>query len=312
MLKSAIASGMMNSMTLIERFQGVAGRRALLEALTRNELICDKALAQLVANACTLLSFNAEAAIVTQGGADQELYFLLAGSVVIERNGRAGPIRSAGSYVGEMSVIDGSVKRSATVRAREETVVAKISEPAFAALADEHPILWRRLAMEVARRLRQRLEDVPQRNAVPRVFIGSSREALLVAAAIEAGLKGEGLEVVIWTEGVFGASVTNIEALEGAIRTCDFAVLILSADDKVTSRGRAIASPRDNVILELGMFIGAVGRSRTFAVLPEGANVKTPSDLLGLVPLFYSNGDPPDATRACREVRAAVLERGPK
>ena len=63
----------------------------------------------------------------------------------------------------------------------------------------------------------------------------------------------------------------------------DFAVLVVSDDDVTTSRKSTQASPRDNVILELGLFLGALGRRRAFVVVArtDDGVPKMPSDLLG-------------------------------
>jgi predicted nucleotide-binding protein len=50
--------------------------------------------------------------------------------------------------------------------------------------------------------------------------------------------------------------------------------------------------PRDNVVLELGMALGALGRDRALIVRPIG-DVKLPTDLLGITPILYQDG-PPD------------------
>jgi len=47
------------------------------------------------------------------------------------------------------------VERSATVTAASDSLIARISEPEFSAIADRFPGLWRRLAAELARRLRE-------------------------------------------------------------------------------------------------------------------------------------------------------------
>jgi hypothetical protein len=62
----------------------------------------------------------------------------------------------------------------------------------------------------------------------------------------------------------------------------DFAVMVLSPDDLIETRGQSYASPRDNVLFELGLFMGKIGRSRVFIVHEEDANVKLPSDLAGI------------------------------
>jgi predicted nucleotide-binding protein len=56
---------------------------------------------------------------------------------------------------------------------------------------------------------------------------------------------------------VFAASHFPIEDLETQVGNSDFAVLVLSPDDQViTARGTTGLAPRDNLILELGIFIG--------------------------------------------------------
>ncbi len=43
------------------------------------------------------------------------------------------------------------------------------------------------------------------------------------------------------------------------------------------SREKKQAAPRDNVVFELGMFMGCLGRERCFVVNEEGADLKLPS-----------------------------------
>lgn len=120
----------------------------------------------------------------------------------------------------------------------------------------------------------------------PSVFIGSSTEGLDVAKAIQVNLD-HGCEVVLWSQGVFGLSTGTLDSLVSALDTFDFAVIVVTPDDLVTSRGDTKNAPRDNVLLELGMFIGAIGRSRTFIVYDRTADLKLPSDLAGVTPATY-------------------------
>lgn len=71
----------------------------------------------------------------------------------------------------------------------------------------------------------------------------------------------------------------------------DFAVLVLTPDDTVTSRRLEQPAPRDNCIFELGLFMGALGRNRTYIVKPRDSDIKIPTDLLGLTPLTYALGE---------------------
>jgi CRP/FNR family cyclic AMP-dependent transcriptional regulator len=49
--------------------------------------------------------------------------------------------------------------------------------------------------------------------------------------------------------------------------------------------------PRDNVVFEAGMSLGALGRERTVLVIPRAKRTKLPSDLTGITPLEYNDGD---------------------
>ena len=98
--------------------------------------------------------------------------------------------------------------------ALEETVVAVLSEQSITLVADQHPVIWRRMAVVLSNRLRQRTEHVRPRNEVPVVFIGSSRESLVIAEAFRDGLAAKDVIVRLWSEGVFGASRFPIDDLE--------------------------------------------------------------------------------------------------
>jgi CRP/FNR family transcriptional regulator, cyclic AMP receptor protein len=230
--------------------------------------------------------------LIHQGGTDTDIFMILAGAVIVSPNGRDDTVRVAHNHVGEMATIDPTVRRSATVRASEPTVVARVREGDFSQIANDHPVVWRRLAMELAERLRRRASGVQIRKGTPRVFIASSFEALSTATQLQNELLSPDLEVKLWTDGmIFTPGSTNIEALEDELSRADFAVLLLSADDRVLSRWTWSKAPRDNLILELGLFIGAIGRHRAIMVYPRAARLKLPSDLLGVTPIKYLGSD---------------------
>ena len=120
----------------------------------------------------------------------------------------------------------------------------------------------------------------------PSMFIGSSTEGLSVAEAIQLNLDYS-CEVTIWSQGVFGLGQGTLESLVERLDDFDFAALILTPDDVTISRDEEKQAPRDNVLLELGLFIGAIGRERTFIVYDRGSNMKLPSDLAGVTPATY-------------------------
>src|SRR5262249_39111506 len=90
----------------------------------------------------------------------------------------------------------------------------------------------------------------------PRAFIGSSREGLPIAEAIQQNLDYS-CEATIWYQGVFGLGGGTLESLVDRLESFDFAILVLTPDDVTVSREQTQQSPRDNVLLELGMFLGA-------------------------------------------------------
>ena len=115
----------------------------------------------------------------------------------------------------------------------------------------------------------------------PSVFIGSSSEGLKFAKAIQM-LLDHASEVTIWSQGIFGLSEGTLESLVSAAEQFDFAVLVLTPDDLVESRGLTGTAPRDNVLFELGLFMGSLGRQRTFVVYDRTADIRLPSDLAGV------------------------------
>jgi O-acetyl-ADP-ribose deacetylase (regulator of RNase III) len=131
----------------------------------------------------------------------------------------------------------------------------------------------------------------------PRIFVGSSSEALRIARAVEAELADE-FEVTVWRQGTFKLNRTALDSLLADLDAFDAGVFVLRPDDVVVSRGRDEPAVRDNVIFELGLFMGRFGRDRTFMISPGG--LRLPSDLAGLITAEY------DAKRSDGNMRAAV------
>lgn len=121
-----------------------------------------------------------------------------------------------------------------------------------------------------------------------RIFIGSSKESLDIAHAIEETLS-EKHEPTVWDEGIFGLTESTLTGLISHLDKSDAAVFVLSPDDMTRLRGNEFATVRDNVIFELGLFIGRLGPKRTFFVIPNGQkDMHLPSDLLGITPATYN------------------------
>lgn len=115
----------------------------------------------------------------------------------------------------------------------------------------------------------------------PSIFIGSSSEGHKIAKALQV-LLDQNSEVAVWSQGVFGLSQGTLDSLVHALDEFDFAILVLTPDDLVISRSNENSIPRDNVLFELGLFMGGLGRDRTFIVYDRTTPPKLPSDLAGV------------------------------
>lgn len=302
---------------MIERFQGAQGERRLIDALLSQKAVHrTPEMADDLSKVVKLEEFKAGNTIITQDAEDTDMFFIIAGKVDIVINEREIAKRDAGEHIGEMALIDPKAKRSASVIAKETTVVARITEPDFTGIAARHPTLWRYLALELANRLRERNCWVRTPNHKPHLFIGSSVESLAVAREVQSLMAHDKYLMKLWTDGVFVASSTTVHDLMVEVKKADFAIMVFAADDKVVSRHKESATPRDNVVFELGLFMGDLGPDRSFIIKPRGLPLKIPTDLLGMKSLEYDSSDPAELTTAlapvCHEIRKRVTTLGMK
>lgn len=147
----------------------------------------------------------------------------------------------------------------------------------------------------------------------PRVFIGSSTEGLNVAYKIQKALDYS-CESTVWTQGVFKLTRSSLSSLVHAMNEHEYAVFVLTPDDILNLRKQEFVVARDNVLFELGLFIGRYGPEQVFMVQPRGCDqFHIPSDLLGIAPATYnpsrSDGNLAAALGpACSDIQASILE----
>jgi hypothetical protein len=139
------------------------------------------------------------------------------------------------------------------------------------------------------------------------IFIGSSVEGLTIARKLQVGLDYD-CEVTLWNQGVFGLGQGTLESLVKIIDRFDFAILVLTPDDLVQSRNTAVQAPRDNVLFELGLFMGGIGRDRTFVLHDRTAPIKIPSDLAGVTTLTFAPHSSGNLDAALGAVTARVVD----
>lgn len=134
----------------------------------------------------------------------------------------------------------------------------------------------------------------------PKIFIGSSVESLEIAHNIQELLEHEA-NPTVWTQGIFELSNTALEDLIKALDSFDYAIFIFKPEDISTIRSKNYNTVRDNVIFELGLFIGKLGRDKVFFVAPKNTkDFHLPSDLAGITYGTY------DADRDDENILAAL------
>lgn len=123
----------------------------------------------------------------------------------------------------------------------------------------------------------------------PRIFIGSSTEALDIAYAIQENLEHDS-NPTVWTQGIFEISSNSLDDLIQALNNFDFGIFVFKPDDITEMRSNKLNTVRDNVIFELGLFIGKLGKRRVFFVLPDSTrDFHLPTDLLGVTAGKYNS-----------------------
>lgn len=273
---------------MLQRFQGDRGRQLLLETLTAAKLIAgNRAAAEQAEASGELLAFEAGNPLIEQGDFTNDVFFILTGGCSVVVNGRHVGRRGPGDQVGEMAAIQPTQARSASVIATEATVALKLSEEHFSTLAEKHPQLYKLVAQELARRLLSRNALVGNYRDKTKLFIISSAESLPIARILESAFEREPFDVHLWTAGCFKVANYTLDDLEQEVDSSDFAVAIAHADDVVSTRGTDWPAPRDNVIFELGLFMGRLGRTRAILMEPRGTDVKLPSDMAGVMTIPY-------------------------
>lgn len=123
------------------------------------------------------------------------------------------------------------------------------------------------------------------------IFIGSSTKSLKIAESIFRNLdKGDNIFPETWTQDTFKPSEYPLDNLIRKVDEVKYAIFVFHPDDIIEIKGKGYKTVRDNVLFELGLFMGKLGRKNVFFALHKGVkNFRIPSDLLGLTYLTYDD-----------------------
>jgi hypothetical protein len=143
----------------------------------------------------------------------------------------------------------------------------------------------------------------------PNVFIASSVEGLSVAEAVNIKMEYDA-QVKQW-DNAFDLSSVTITSLIKRAKETEFGIFVFHPDDKTIIRENEYSSVRDNVLLELGLFIGALGIERCFVMIPKSKEneFRLPTDLAGITTTTYDDQleDKVDAVAtSCAKIKHAI------
>lgn len=141
------------------------------------------------------------------------------------------------------------------------------------------------------------LDDPPDPRA--RAAVATNRDVFVVyghdhdaRTQLEAMLRRWDLEPLILDQ-LPSEGTTLIEKLEKYARDdVRFAVVLATPDDEGHVRGKSDEAryrARQNVVLELGMLLAKIGRSRVAILLKDQESMERPSDLQGLIYLAFKD-----------------------
>lgn len=120
-----------------------------------------------------------------------------------------------------------------------------------------------------------------------KIFIGCSKKERQLAETAKLILSSD-FEVTIWDDTLWETDTEafklNDSILEGLLRSTlqfDFAVMIGTTDDIVEKKGETVLQARDNVLFELGLFIGRMGLRNCAFIVDRKLDIM--EDLKGIV-----------------------------
>ncbi len=140
----------------------------------------------------------------------------------------------------------------------------------------------------------------------PKIFIGSSTQGYATATKIKDCLSDKN-DCTLWKDPlVWEANKSTFDNLLRMVGNFDFGIFVATADDLTLANDKIVLQPRDNVILEMALFLGAMGQHKSFLLVENG--VKLPTDFAGIyMPRFDVKQDA-SIIAACEELKNHMEE----
>ena len=142
----------------------------------------------------------------------------------------------------------------------------------------------------------------------PQIFIGSSGNGLDIAALVKQELEAVG-NTYLWSEGdLWEPNESTFDNLLRMTGYFDFGVFVATRDDfTLTSKGEYGIEARDNVILEMTLFVGALGKKKSFLLTEKGLD--KPTDFNGIYMPEFIKGDITSIRKSCSEISSRIEDR---
>lgn len=123
----------------------------------------------------------------------------------------------------------------------------------------------------------------------PTVFLSSSVEGAGLARAVRSLLERD-CRVLFWIDNMVELDAEKRESLVEAVEQADLAILFLAGDELELRKSNS-RKLRDQVILELGIFMGLVGWDRTLLLCREDRDVDLPFEGINVARYAAARGE---------------------
>lgn len=140
----------------------------------------------------------------------------------------------------------------------------------------------------------------------PKIFIGSSSAGYDVAVEVK-GFLSSVADVYLWKDsGVWELNRSTFDNLLRMSNYFDFGVFVATSDDLTMTKDKLVIEPRDNVILEMALFLGSIGKDRAFLLVESG--IKLPSDFEGIYMPTFKRRDSSSIKAGCDDFISKIEE----